>query len=84
MWHDEADTAHVTLTRDGHKEHWSMGRGGQFRKWLAKRFYESTGKVLEPVCKGRIIVSACQQSLRSMRWIMAARIMVSAISGSVS
>lgn len=47
LWHDENDDPFMTLTQDGHRENWMIGkRSRPFRRWLSKKFYEATGETL--------------------------------------
>jgi Bifunctional DNA primase/polymerase, N-terminal/Primase C terminal 1 (PriCT-1) len=47
LWHDENDDPFVTLPQREHRENWLIGkRARSFRRWLSKRFYDSTGQMI--------------------------------------
>jgi hypothetical protein len=47
LWHDENSEPYLTLTQDDHEENWAIGkRSRPFRRWLCKKFYDTTGEVL--------------------------------------
>jgi hypothetical protein len=39
LWHTANGLTYATIRRDEHREHWPI-RSGDFRRWLAKRFYD--------------------------------------------
>jgi hypothetical protein len=43
LWHTPASDAYATITVGEHRENWPV-RSQTFRRWVAKSFYESTGK----------------------------------------
>ncbi len=47
LWHDENDDPYATLPQGEHKENWQIGsRSRPWRRWVSKKFYDSTGEML--------------------------------------
>ena len=48
LWHCADSEPYATVPQEDHRENWRIGhRGGPFKKWLAKLYYDKIGNILK-------------------------------------
>jgi len=45
LWHTEEGVTYASIIKNGHTEHWPT-KSKAFRQWVAKSYYDATGKLL--------------------------------------